>query len=559
MVKHIHDTFAHLSAHSFGIRSLSAHSWSVKVLFGATLLFLTACGDFLEEYSQDTDYVRSWNDLDELLIGDCYLPVMKTYSFSQMQNDLGNYGTCLHLLGDEVQEINVSSNIYTDYDNHEREFGYYTWQQRTGQNESYSDFFEENRDWKKIYKCINVANNILNSVTDVPQTTLTEKQGVLKVSGEAHFLRGLYYFWLTNLYGKPYDPNTASSDPGVPLKTSEQVLDIKYQRNSVQECYNQVLTDLLAARNELSQYATSQKSIYRADSTTVNLLLSRVYLYMQNWQKAAEYAQRVISAHASLQNLNTNTDKFALKTNAENIFSMGGDDVPRLLYQGMKGLKVSNDLYSSYSNNDLRKQRWFWNYGTLCGVVKEAEGASSSSGAANTSDSKYYIVMYCDGWEAQQAPVSSIFLFRSAEAYLNLAEAEAYMGNDSQAQKPLLTLMKARYTTSSPELDIATTSGTSLITLIRNERRRELAFEGQRWFDLRRYRVCSVQPQKISITHDYTYYTDRTSNTKSETRRFVLTQDDASWTLPIPHEVLEFNTGMQNNDNQWRTYTVLSE
>ena len=39
---------------------------------------LTACSDFLEEYSQDTDYVRSWKDLDELLIGDCYWPVNAT-------------------------------------------------------------------------------------------------------------------------------------------------------------------------------------------------------------------------------------------------------------------------------------------------------------------------------------------------------------------------------------------------------------------------------------------------------------------------------------------------
>ena len=530
-----------------------------KLMMGILLLSLTACGDFLKESSQDTDYVRSWNDLNELLIGDCYMPVMKTYAFYQMQNDLGNYGTSIHLLADEVQEISVSSNAYVDFDNHEREFGYYTWQQRTGQNESYSDFFAENRDWKKVYKCINVANNILNSVTDVPQNTETDKQGVLKVSGEAHFLRGFYYFWLTNLFGKPYNPSTASTDLGVPLKTSEEVLDVKYQRNTVQECYDQVLTDLLAAHNELSQYTTEKKSIYRVDSTAVNLLLSRVYLYMQNWQKAAYYAQLVIQAHPALQNMNSDNSKFALKTNTENIFSMGGDDIPRLLFQGLKGVKVSDALYTAYSNNDLRKQQWFWKYGTLTGLVKEAEGKGTSVGTATSTASNYYVVMYCDGWENQQAPVSSVFLLRSAEAYLNLAEAEAYMNQDDQAKAALLPLMQARYKASAPELDLSSTSSASLITLIRNERRRELALEGHRWFDLRRYRVCAVQPQKISITHDYTYYTDRNSTTKTETRRYILTQDDASWTLPVPHEVLEFNTGMQNNDNQWRTYTVLSE
>ena len=62
-------------------------------------LFIS-CGDFLEEYSQDTDYVRTWKDLDELLIGDCYLPVEASNYLSYTSN----VGSWIHLLGDEVQE-----------------------------------------------------------------------------------------------------------------------------------------------------------------------------------------------------------------------------------------------------------------------------------------------------------------------------------------------------------------------------------------------------------------------------------------------------------------------
>ena len=102
-----------------------------------------------------------------------------------------------------------------------------------------------------------------------------------------------------------------------------------------------------------------------------------------------------------------------------------------------------------------------------------------------------------------------------------------------------------------------TSTGEQLVTDIRNERRREFVMQGQRWFDLRRYRVCQVYPQKKSITHDYTYYVERNSTQKTETHRFVLTEDDLSWTLPIPQEVLDFNTGMKNNGNQWRDFTVL--
>ena len=102
-----------------------------------------------------------------------------------------------------------------------------------------------------------------------------------------------------------------------------------------------------------------------------------------------------------------------------------------------------------------------------------------------------------------------------------------------------------------------TSSGSQLITDIRNERRRELAFEGHRWFDLRRYRVCKVQPEKISITHNYSVYKETGSDQIAETRQFVLGKDDPSWTAPIPYEVLDFNVGMKGNGNLYRDYTIV--
>lgn len=524
------------------------------IVLGILLLSLSGCGNFLEQYSQDTDYVKSWKDLDELLVGSCYTQVKASEQFSQ-SSDINNIGTFLHLVTDEMQE--TTANVLSPtLDQHESTFGFFTWQQRTGQNESYSSFFKENRDWTEIYKYINVANNVLESVHDVPQHTKEEQAGALKVSGEAHFLRGFYYFWLVNVYGHPYDPTTANDTPGVPLKTSSEVVDMKFQRNSIQEVYNQVLADLLSAESELTQITTPKKSIYRADSTAVLLLLSRVYLYMQQWNKAAEYARRVVARHPRVQDLNADGSSFMLSTNPENIFSMGGDDVPTMLQQGAKGLKVSDQLYTAYSNNDYRKTRWFWNYGAFHGLVKRYPDSSNET--VSPAKQIYYYQTYTTGLRGSQSPISSVFWLRSAEAYLNLAEAEAYMGHEDNARSALLTLMANRYHPASPELDLSTVSGERLIALIREERRKEFVLEGQRWFDLRRYRVCTVFPQKQTITHDYTYYVDRTSAIPTETRRYVLTEEDASWTLPMPTEVLEFNTGMLNNGNQWRSYTTIN-
>ena len=499
---------------------------------GLSAMCLVSCSDFLEEYSQDTDYVRTWKDLDELLIGDCYLPVHASDYLSYTSTP----GSWIHLLGDEVQESQTGyTNQYATGDYREKSFGYFTWQQRVGQNESYTDYYAENDTWTKIYYCINIANNILASVEDVPCVTEVEKEGVHKVRGEAHFLRAYYYFWLANLYGKPYNPATAETDLCVPLKTSDVVEDKKFTRQSVAEVYRQVLADLSIAESELGQLKNAKLSIYRADSTACHLLQSRVYLYMQQWDKASLYAKKVMAAHPALTNLNTATGKFLVKDNVENIFSMGGSDVHRIFNYICQSYSVSKELYDAYSSSDLRKSQWYWNL------------------SYDVSDANYYERAYSE--KGKQEEVSGQFLMRSAEAYLNEAEAEAYLGKEDEARRVLNLLRGNRISASSNSA--VTASGAELITFIRNERRRELALEGHRWFDLRRYMVCSVLPESNAITHEWTYYSSHTSTTMTERRRFVLEANDDAYTLPIPQEVINFNTGMPNNARPWRKYTVV--
>lgn len=295
------------------------------------MLTMSSCGDFLEEYSQDHDYVRTWNDLNELLIGDCYMPVNASNYF----NNYSNAGMYLHLFSDEVEEqvqTPSSGDWVVGYKNHSYEYGYLTWQPRVGVNENGTAYYTENDTWTKMYKYINVANNVLTKADDVPHTTDEEKAGVNYVKGQAHFLRAFYYFWLTNTYGQPYNPSTASTELGVPVKTSQEVNDIKFGRNTVQECYDQILSDLQAAETELAASSSiTRKSIYRVDLVSAQLLLSRVYLYMQNWEKAAEYAQKVIQAHGDIDDLNSNKEAFASVSNPETLFSMGGDDLPCMI------------------------------------------------------------------------------------------------------------------------------------------------------------------------------------------------------------------------------------
>ena len=515
-----------------------------------TTVTISSCSNFLKEYSQDTDYVRSWEDLNELLIGDGYLPQFQSDNIANVSDN--EY--FIHFLGDELDENTISYNDNAmQYDGKEKVFGYYTWQARSGQNDSYTGFHKENECWEEMYKHINVVNNIIYSATKLPETTQTERIGKSKVDGEARFLRAYYYFFLVNLYGKAYTPSTASTDLGVPIKTSETVEDKIFDRNTVQECYDLILSDLQIAEKELSEYG-NQKTIYRADSTAVNFLFSRVYLYMQKWDKASEYAQKVIDSHPSLTQLNTLQQNKGIvsPTSVENIFSMGSNALCNITTCEYKSFTISDSIYNLYSDDDLRKTKYIWTYGTFHGYKKLD---MISTDLTQTEDMpEYYFNAYSNPYSKNRTEVSDKFLFRSAEAYLIKAEAEAYMGHDDEANKMLNTLRQYRYKTGT-DYKVAA-SGYDLIKTIRCERERELCLEGQRWFDLRRYAVCEKYPESKSIIHHYYYYVNRDSYEKTSCHVFTLEPNDWGYILPIPHETLIMNTGMKNNARGERTFNV---
>ena len=512
---------------------------------------LCGCGSFLEEYSQDKDYITSWKNLDELLMGDCYLPVnyIKQYKF------FSNPGMFLHLLADEMEENNLGDgNKSVEPESHQYMFGPSTWQPRMGATENGLTFYSENREWTLFYKYINVANNVVESAKKLPQVTPDEIQGFNKVTGEAKFLRAFYYFWLLNVYGQPYDPATASTALGIPMKMTPEIQDRIFSRQTVGECYDLIVKDLLEAEQCLAK-VPSQKKLYRADVTAVRLLLARVYLYMQNWEEAARYAQLVVEAHPVLENVVKSGSKFMRADYPENIFSMGGNDLVRMTSFYYQSTRISTGLYESYHENDVRRSSWFWRSGPFIACIRENHGAPLSN--VPETDKSWYYDAYIYGSSSMRTPVSSLFWLRSAEAYLILAEAKAYTGEEEEAQQALKQLVSNRYREGAPERNVESLSGSDLMTRIRTERRWEFPLEGHRWFDLRRYRVCQVQPEKVSLQHTYTVYRDNDTGDFLETRLYTLTEEDASWTVNIPHEVLEFNTGMPGNGNQDRPYTIV--
>ena len=295
------------------------------------------------------------------------------------------------------------------------------------------------------------------------------------------------------------------------------------------------MADLEAAEQELKDVHTPY-SIQHASLNAVYILHSRVALYMQDWTTAKKYAELSMKENSELRNISGGYDgPFIEQRNEELVFVMGGTTFgntnfsrPGQSYYGnySPNWTISDHLYNLYEEGDARKDVFF--------------GREYGDGHApyyQKTDIAYENLGNYKG-------VSDQFCYRSAEAYLNAAEAEAQLGNDQAAQNYLNQLRAAR-------IDGAkrvTETGAQLIQFIRDERQRELCLEGLRWFDMRRYAVDPRYKLVEKVKHSYSVYKlQGYSYSKGEVATYELSTDDGGMVLDIPKSVREFQNSIGSN------------
>lgn len=456
---------------------MKRYRFSLIVLLCCTCL---ACNDFLTEYSHDQAYVQSYSDLDELIIGSGYMKCAGTYDYTYYSTAKETYYPYVHFMADETEVRNTGTYDYYGESFLKMFYGFYTWQKDVDKDHEGTVGWTENQDWINLYKHINITNIILSQIDNQTIQTENDQRNVNRIKGEAHFLRGAYYFVLANLYGKPYSSISAKTDLAVPIKLTENIEDKVYTRATVEKTYEQVLEDLLTAEKHLK--GQSRKSVTRAGHTATCLLLSRVYLYMQNYTEALKWAKACLEEQGSLTDLNDyQGTTFLTQTNPEVVFTMGGNFVGAGLSVGSGAFTVSNDLMQWYTEDDLRKQVFF---DSPKEGVYPYKKASKKSGSRDISDN---------------------FVLRTAEAYLNLAEAAACLGNEytTEALNAYNTIRERRLANYTEDRSL---TGKDLVEAIRLERRLELCFEGHRWFDLRRYMVNELYPQEKTLTNQFVLF-----------------------------------------------------
>lgn len=148
--------------------------------------------------------------------------------------------------------------------------------------------------WNYAYYVISAANNVIDNLDGKDVGGIT-KQDLDNLKAECLFLRALGHFDLVRVYAQPYSRNP-ETDLGVPY-IKHTVSGAKPARDKVNVVYESIIEDLLEAERIMAdKYVRSGVTDPKGTVTkpAIQALLSRVYLYMGNWQKAADYATLVI-------------------------------------------------------------------------------------------------------------------------------------------------------------------------------------------------------------------------------------------------------------------------
>ncbi|HMB99786.1 MAG TPA: RagB/SusD family nutrient uptake outer membrane protein [Flavobacteriaceae bacterium] len=360
---------------------------------------------------------------------------------------------------------------------------------------------------------IQQANFILENIDKLDAGEIKDD-----IMAQALAARALAHFDQVKLYGKiPTQSGDASGSLGVPYVTSSDIRQLP-TRISVGEVYTNIITDLVQARNLIS----IDNDIYGFNKEALNGLLSRAYLYNGDMENAISAANAVSTSVSSLGNFTGVWDDssddgvlFKLKNSDTEQGISTGTPYNQTLTAGIYSeYLVSFSFNELFDNSDIRQSAYIstspYN-GLLYNHVVKYLASSINSGSG----------------------VVDVKVIRAAEVYLNKAEAYAEMNQDGPALEALDAVRSNRYSgfVSGGE------TGQDLKDAIQLERRLELAFEGHRFFDIKR-KGLGIQRDNMGEFAD-----------GSGSPAFVqsMPAGDCRFQMAIPKEEIDVNPNMVQN------------
>lgn len=363
----------------------------------------------------------------------------------------------------------------------------------------------------------NAYTMIFRANTLIEQSAGFEGDNKEKVVAEAKALRALGHLNLATFFAKiPTQSADANSSLGIAYVTTAD-FSIEPARITVGETYNLIVQDL---KDALAGIPVSNDA-GRLNKDGVNLLLSRVYLYMGQWQNAIDAANLVTTAVAPLNKVvgvweDVSKDGVIFWIDVD---PPGLDITPGVTWSqfGVNTLVpeyvVSYPFYQLFEDDDIRKDAYTF---------------QARNGALKFNAIKKLFAR-ADGQFAGRVDIK---ILRAAEAKLNIAEAQYNLGNEGPARTALDAVRTKRYT-SPPSGE----TGTALRDAIRLERRLEFAFESQRFFDLKRWNL-PVERGGFGDLNDGSGVPSDAQNLAVGAKQFQ---------LPIPQTAMDLNPNLQQN------------
>ena len=389
---------------------------------------------------------------------------------------------------------------------------------QTVQNWTYSSsYFLANNMFAAIYDAINNANLVITNIENF--ATKNDEDEVLRkhLYGEALAVRALLHFELIKIYAKSYSQADAS-DLGVPYMKVSEVSEPS--RPTVISNYQDLVTDLTTALENI----TIDNGATRLSPATVHGILAKVYFEMANYSDAITQATIALNdiGIASLANfpdvwLDQSNDGVMFKVRIEEKDNMLlGNDYSQTSDDGVKSeYVVDYDLFQLYQANDIRRSSYFLN--------------ATFDGNSYNAINKYM------GRPGASPNLVDLKILRAADVLLVRAESYHQTGDYANAEADLNTLKAQRYTGFVPG---PTPTPTALLTEIRLERRLELAFEGDRFFELKR---LGLPVSRNGNNGDL-------ADGSGQTYDFLsLPLGDPHWVMPIPINEMNANSNMVQN------------
>ena len=348
-------------------------------------------------------------------------------------------------------------------------FGTFTTYRQIDQNDITSDNSSIETLWDALYRAVGRANIVIAKIPGVPGLTPGERDGML---GEAHFIRALTYHNIVKFWG-----DTAASGMGVPIvlvPPPDIPSTALATRATTGEVYAQILSDLAAAESLMTGPSSDSR---HATPMAIHAIRARVFLYQQNWAGAETEAQLVAAGGYSLatnyadlftaDGANTPEDVFRLRFDAVD-FCNEGYYYRHSEAQGRREISPSVSLITAYDPA--------YNGSPLSYNPADLRGQWNITFQDSTDGASVYGSKYPTGIGAED-----IHVIRFAEVLLIQAEAEARQTKLVEAEA---TLTPIRTRAGLPAAGLDTMSQPNAILAILQERRLELAMEGDRWPDL---------------------------------------------------------------------------